>query len=108
MKSFSHVLFAALWTVAHLTLLPMDFSRQEFWSGLLLSTPGDLPNPGIKPASSVFSETLGKTLGSNTRNKASLGYRISAELFKILNNDAVEVLSSICQQIWETQQWPQD
>ena len=56
----SHVLFVALWTVAHLTLLPMDFSRQEFWSGLLLSTPGDLPNPGIKPASSVFSALAGR------------------------------------------------
>ena len=56
----SHVqLFAAPWTVAHLTPLPMDFSRQEFWSGLLLPTPGDLPNPGVKPASSAFSALAG-------------------------------------------------
>ena len=41
-------------------------------------------------------------------NKASGGDRIPAELFKILKVDAVKVLHSICQQIWKTQQWPQD
>ena len=40
--------------------------------------------------------------------KASGGDGISAELFQILKNDAVKVLHSICQQIWKTQQWPQD
>ena len=47
-------------------------------------------------------------LGSITMNKASGGDRIPAELFKILRDDAVKVLHSICQQIWKTQQWPQD
>ena len=47
-------------------------------------------------------------LGSNTVNKASGGDRISVELFQILKDDAVKVLHSICQQIWKTQQWPQD
>ena len=46
--------------------------------------------------------------GSITTNKASGGDRIPAELFQILNDDAVKVLHSICQQIWKTQQWPQD
>ena len=41
-------------------------------------------------------------------NKASGGDGIPVELFKILNDDAVKVLHSICQQIWKTQQWPQD
>ena len=45
-------------------------------------------------------------LGSITMNKASDG--ISVELFQILKDDAVKVLHSICQQIWKTQQWPQD
>ena len=48
------------------------------------------------------------SLGSITMNKASGGYRIPAGLFQILKDDAVTVLHSICQQIWETQQWPQD
>ena len=47
-------------------------------------------------------------LGSITANKASGGDGISVELFQILKDDAVKVLHSICQQIWKTQQWPQD
>ena len=47
-------------------------------------------------------------LGSITMNKASRGDRIPAELFQILEDDAVKVLHSICQHIWKTQQWPQD
>ena len=47
-------------------------------------------------------------LGIITMNKASGGDGISVELFQILKDDAVKVLYSICQQIWKTQQWPQD
>ena len=47
-------------------------------------------------------------LGSITMNKASGGDEIPVELFQILKDDAVKVLPSICQQIWKTQQWPQN
>ena len=47
-------------------------------------------------------------LGSITMNKASGGDGIPAEPFQILKDDAVKVLNSICQQIWKTQEWPQD
>ena len=47
-------------------------------------------------------------LGSIITNKASGDDEIPAELFQILRDDAVKVLHSICQQIWKTQQWPQD
>ena len=47
-------------------------------------------------------------LGSITMNKASGGDGIPVELFQILKDDALKVLHSICQQIWKTQQWPQD
>ena len=47
-------------------------------------------------------------LGNITMNKASGGDRIPVELFQILKDDAVKLLHSICQQIWKTQQWPQD
>ena len=47
-------------------------------------------------------------LGSITTNKASGSDGIPVELFQILKDDAVKVLHSICQQIWKTQQWPQD
>ena len=47
-------------------------------------------------------------LGSITTNKASEGDGIPVELFQILRDDAVKVLKTICQQIWKTQQWPQN
>ena len=47
-------------------------------------------------------------LGSITTNKAIGGDGIPVELFQILKDDGVKVLHSICQQIWKTQQWPQD
>ena len=47
-------------------------------------------------------------LGSIIMNKASRGDWILAKLFQILKDDAVKVLRSLCQQIWKTQQWPQD
>ena len=47
-------------------------------------------------------------LGSIITNKASGGDGILAELFQVLKGNAVKVLHSICQQIWKTQQWPQD
>ena len=47
-------------------------------------------------------------LGSMTMNKPSGGNGIPVELFQILKDETVKVLHSICQQVWETQQWPQD
>ena len=47
-------------------------------------------------------------LGSITMNKASGGNQTPVELFQILKDDDVKVLHAICQQIWKTQQWPQD
>ena len=52
MKSFSHVrLFAIPWTVVYQASLSMGFPRQVYWSGLPFPSPGDLPDPGIKPRS---------------------------------------------------------
>ena len=62
-------LFATPWAVAHQALLSMEFSRQEYWSGLPCPTPGDIPDLGIELASpmspalqvnSLPTETLGK------------------------------------------------
>ena len=44
-----------LWTVARQAPLSREFSRQEYWNGLPCPTPGDLPDPGIKPASLMSS-----------------------------------------------------
>ena len=51
---FKSYLFVTPWTVAHQALLSMGFSRQEYWTGLPCSSPGDLPDPGIEPASSYI------------------------------------------------------
>ena len=68
-KSLSRVrLFVTPWTVARQASLSVDFSRQEYWSGLPFPSPGDLPNPGIEPVSpalqadALSSEPPGKTL----------------------------------------------
>ena len=58
--------------------------------------------------SDILESKVKWALGSITMNKASRGDGIPAELFHILKDDAVRVLHSLCQQIWKTQQWPQD
>ena len=69
MKSLSRVrLFATPWTVAYQASPSMGFSRQEYWSGVPLPSPGDLPDPGIEPGSpaleadALTSEPPGKML----------------------------------------------
>ena len=70
-KSLTHVrLFATPWTVAYQASPSMGFSRQEYWSGLPFPSPGDLPDPGIKPGSpaleadALTSEPPGKPKGT--------------------------------------------
>ena len=48
------------WTVACQVPLPMGFPRQEYWSGLPFPSPGDLPDPGIKPSSPVSPASAGR------------------------------------------------
>ena len=69
-KSLSRVrLFATPWTIAYQAPPSMGFSRQEYWSGLPFPSPGDLPDPGIKPRSPEFQadaltpEPPGKPMG---------------------------------------------
>ena len=82
-KSLSRVrLFETPWTVAHQAPLSMGFSRQEYWSGLPFSSPGDLPNLGIKPgppalqADALTSEPPGKSCYSwwSCKESARLSY----------------------------------
>ena len=51
-------LFATAWTVVHQAPLSMGFSRQEYWSGLPFPSPGDPPNPGIKPVSPALADVF--------------------------------------------------
>ena len=62
----------------------------------------------IHPEPDILESKVKGALGSITTNKASGGDGIPAEIFQILKGDTVKVLHSVCQQIWKTQQWPQD
>ena len=73
-KSLSHIqLLATPWTVAYQASPTMGFSRQEYWNGLPFPSPGDLPNPGIKPGSPALQAD---TLPSEQPGK--VGRRIDA------------------------------
>ena len=111
----SHVrLFVTPWTVALQASLSMVFSRQEYWSGFPFPSPGDLPNPGIKPesptlqADSLPSEPPGKPSSSSCccsvtkscptlydpmdcrqRSQAFLSFTISQSLLKLMSIESV-------------------
>ena len=78
-------------------LYKKDLHDQENHNGVITYLEPDILECEVKWA-----------LGSITTNKASGGDGIPGEPFQILKDDAVKVLHSICQQIWTTQQWPQD
>ena len=59
-------LFVIPWTVACQAPLSMGFSRQEYWHGLPLPSPGDLPDPGIKPTSFYVSHVAGRFFTTGT------------------------------------------
>ena len=120
-KSLSRVrLLATPWTAAHQALLSMGLSRQEYWSGVPLPSSQeytelykkDIHDPdnsnGVIIEPDILEREVKWALGRITTNKASGDDRIPAELFQILKDDGAKVLHSICQQIWKTQQWPQD
>ena len=78
-------------------LYKKDLHDQDYHDGVITHLEPDILECEVKRA-----------LGSITLNKASGGDGIPVELFQILKDDGVKVLLSICQQIWKTQQWPQN
>ena len=78
-------------------LYKKDFYDPDNHDGVITHLEPDIPESEVK-----------WTLGSITTNKASGGDGIPVELFQILKDDGVKVLHSTYQQIWKTQQWPQD
>ena len=93
---------------AHQAPPSLVFSRQEHWSGLPFHDPKNYEGMITHLEPDILECKVKQVLGSITMNKAHRGDGIPAELFQILKDDAVKVLHSICQQIWKTQQWPQD
>ena len=74
-----------------------DLNELDYYNGVVSHPEPDILECEVKWA-----------LGSTAVNKASGCDGIPVELFKTLKDDAIKVLHSICQQIWKTQQWPQD
>ena len=81
----------------HQELYKKDLPHPDSYDGVIMHLEPDILECEVKWA-----------LGSISMNKASGGDGIPGEPFQILKDDAVKVLHSICQQIWKTQQWPQD
>ena len=93
----------------------MDLTEAEDikkrWKELYKKDLHDLDNhDGVitHPEPNILECEVKWALGSITTNRASGGDGIPAKLFQILKDDAMKLLPSICQQIWKTQQWPQD
>ena len=70
------LLFVTPWTVACQAPLSMGFSQQEYWSGLPFPSPGDLPDPGIKPVSPLSSALAGGFFTLNHQGSPPLGQRV--------------------------------
>ena len=81
----------------HRRLYKKDLNDQDDYKGVVTHPETDFLECEVK-----------WDLGSTSVSKASGGDGIPGELFKILKNNAIKLLHSICQQIWKTQQWPQD
>ena len=70
-QSVSHVrFFVASWTVVHQAPLSMEFSRQEYWSGLPFPTPGKFPDPGIEPMSLMYPALAGRFFTTSAPREA--------------------------------------
>ena len=81
LSGFSHVQpSATLWTVACQASLSMRFSRQEYWNELLHPPPGDLPNPGIEPASLLSPDLVGRFFSSSAIWEAQSSHRPPTKL----------------------------
>ena len=85
------------WQEYTVKLYKKDLNDRDNHNGVITHLQSDILECEIKWA-----------LGSIITNKASGGDRIPVELFQVLKDDVAKVLHSICQQIWKTQQWPQE
>ena len=90
--------FKTLWTVAHQAPLSMGFSRQEYQSGLPFPPPGNLPNPGIKPASPVAPLLAG---GFFTTEPTGKPLRAFMNIFKMTSTLQANTLW-VWTEIWQT------
>ena len=96
------------WSISSLIKDRGDKNTQKNYTKKDLHDPDNHNGVITHPETDIVECEVKWALGSITTNKASGGDGIPFELFHILKDDAVKVLHSIFQQIWKTQQWPQD
>ena len=92
-------LFLTLWTVARQTAPSMGFSRQEYWTGLPCPPPGNLPDPGIKPASPVspaMQETHVQSLGREDSLEEGMAIHSSSLAWRIPWTEEPGRLHTVC------------
>ena len=107
-KSLSHVqLFVTPWTPGS-SVHGIFQARVLEWVAVSFSDPNNHNDVITHLEPDILQCEVKWALGSITTNKPSGSDGIPVELFQILKDDAVKVLHSICQQIWKTQQWPQN
>ena len=80
---------STLWTITHQAPLSMQFFRQEYWSGLPCPPPGDLPDPGIKPASLMSPALAGRFFTIRATWEAPISYQL------VLNNSVLNFVKLI-------------
>ena len=95
--NFCHLVYTKIYLKFLEKLYKKELHNQDNHDGVITDLEPDILECEVKWA-----------LESITMNKTSGGDAIPVELFRILKDDAVKVLHSICRQIWKTQQWPQD
>ena len=90
-----------LWTIACQAPLSMGFSRQEYWSGLPYSPPGDLPDPGIKPSSLMSPALADRFFTTSATWEARLIYSMGFDfiLSKAMGNAVICILDR-CERGW--------
>ena len=92
LSHFSRVrLFTTLWSVARRAPLSMGFSRQDNWSGLPCSPPGDLPDPGIKPTALMFPALVVRFFTTGATWDALLDIWRGGEILNLICNKEMQV-----------------
>ena len=99
-KLLSHVwLFATPWTIAHQAPPSMEFSRQEYWSGLPFPSPGDLPDPGMEPGSPKL---RADALSSEPLGNPIIKDNMSSNLTQLLTGNEARKMTSYWKE-WQNQ-----
>ena len=105
LSHFSHVqLFATPWTIALQAPLSMGFSRQEYWRGLPCPPPGDLPNPGMEPAS-LMSPALAGRFSTTSAMWEALTCYLKSSFYSSTSLNTIFSSVKLCMRTFSEEKW---